>query len=173
MIHNGSKGFVAEQRMQRMVKMAETVGSWSTDASKGVGCVVFDLVSGTPIATGFNRFPTGVEETPKRLERPAKYLYVVHAETVALAFCARKGIATEGMAIALNYFPCAQCAGALIEAGLEFIIAPEPDWNCERWGKEQQAGMRKLCEASKSVGFSSPGQDISWQTFRDAYPWEK
>ncbi len=62
----------------------------STDQSTQIGAILVDG-SGIPVAWGANHFPKGVEETYERLQRPAKYLYVAHAELEAILDAARKG----------------------------------------------------------------------------------
>ncbi|KKS96251.1 MAG: Deoxycytidylate deaminase [Microgenomates group bacterium GW2011_GWC1_43_13] len=68
----------------------------STDRSTQNGAILVDG-SGRVVAWGTNCFPKGVVESPERLERPAKYLYVVHAEHASILYAARNGVKTEGL----------------------------------------------------------------------------
>lgn len=77
---------------------------------------------GSVVLTAYNGNPRGVKDTPERLERPIKYLYVSHAENNLIAFAARHGIKTDGCAVAVTHFCCSNCSKILIQAGIKHII---------------------------------------------------
>lgn len=70
----------------------------------------------------FNGPPRGVNDTPDRFERPAKYLYASHAESNLIAFAAREGIRTKGCAVYVTHQPCAACTRTLIQAGIAKVV---------------------------------------------------
>lgn len=130
---------------RRMIGMATEVAKWSKDPSTKVGCVLVNPESLIVVSMGYNGFPRGVREEmmeeietfhgrtelvkgqqldPKRWERPTKYLYVEHAERNAIFNAAREGVSTAGCWAFLNYepSPCADCARALIQAGIVRIL---------------------------------------------------
>jgi dCMP deaminase len=72
--------------------------------------------------TAFNGPPKGVNDTPDRFERPAKYLFASHAEANLVAFAARAGIQTKGCTVYVTHAPCASCARTLIQAGITGIV---------------------------------------------------
>jgi dCMP deaminase len=74
------------------------------------------------LLTGYNGPPMGVRDLPERRERPTKYLFTSHAESVLIAFAARRGIRTEGCRVFVTHMPCAHCAKTLIQAGIEQVI---------------------------------------------------
>lgn len=50
----------------------------------------------------------------------------VHAERRAISYAARDGIALNGGSIYLNeWFPCADCAKSIIEAGIARLVTPD------------------------------------------------
>lgn len=50
----------------------------------------------------------------------------VHAEIRAITYAAKKGIKLEGSTIYLSeWFPCDNCAKAIIETGIEKIVTPD------------------------------------------------
>lgn len=73
-------------------------------------------------ATGYNGLPRGVNDDPRRMERPAKYLWTVHAEANAVAHAARTGASLLGCTAYVTHEPCAQCAALLINAGVAEIV---------------------------------------------------
>jgi len=63
---------------------------------------------------------------PARLERPAKYLWIEHAERNAICNAARAGTATAGCTLYVELMPCMDCARAVVQAGItEVVISGE------------------------------------------------
>lgn len=71
--------------------------------------------------TGYNGPPRGVEDLPERRERPAKYLFVSHAEQNLINFAAREGIRTKNCVIWVTHHPCSSCAKSIIQAGISCV----------------------------------------------------
>jgi dCMP deaminase len=117
------------------LKLAEIYAEASPDPSRKTGCVLTNFEHDPnrewAYMHGVNVFPPGV--TP-RLERPAKYTFIEHAERIAIYTCARLGHMTEGSTIYLTWFPCADCARAIVCAGIKRLVGYEPDWTEERYG---------------------------------------
>jgi dCMP deaminase len=87
-----------------------------------------------------------------RHERPLKYKWTVHAEENAILNCARHGIRTEGMAIALQWYPCMHpCACAIVQSGIETVICTRPDFNHPRFGEEFKLTHELFSEVKLNV----------------------
>lgn len=112
------------------IKLAEIVAQWSPDPSRKTGCVIIRNAQDVGFGS-CNQFPKGV--TP-RLERPAKYTFIEHAERNAIYLAAKNGYKTEGATIYVNWFPCAECARAIVQSGIKKLVGYEPDWSEERYG---------------------------------------
>lgn len=92
----------------------------SSDPNTQTGVVI--VKKGKIVARGANQPPQGVILTPERRERPMKYSFVEHAERNAVYDAAKKGVKLEGATIYSPWFPCAECARAIIQAGIvEFV----------------------------------------------------
>jgi dCMP deaminase len=123
----------------------------SKDPSTKVGCVIVGPYNEI-ISTGFNGIPRLVNESPERFERPAKYMYTEHAERNAIYLAARRGVSLDGARIYLSWYPCAECARAIIQSGIcEVYIdntrcEDNPEAN-ERWGENFKAALIMLNEA--------------------------
>ena len=89
----------------------------SKDTSTQVGCIIVGSRNEV-ISTGFNGFPIGVVDVPIRFLRPIKYMFTEHAERNAIYLAARRGVPLEGTKIYLQWHPCADCARAIIQAGI-------------------------------------------------------
>lgn len=114
---------------KEMLKRVEQWSQHSPDPSRKTAC--FIDVGVNDLQHGINTFPNGV--TP-RLGRPEKYVFIEHAERNAIYWAARRGIALEGGIIYLNWFPCAECARAIVQSGIKKLVGYEPDWSEERYG---------------------------------------
>lgn len=97
--------------------MAVVVASRSKDPSTKVGCVIASEDK-VVVSTGYNGIPSGVDDLPERMERPAKYLWTSHAEENAVAQAARVGARLRGGTAYVTHMPCARCARTLIQAGI-------------------------------------------------------
>lgn len=108
------------------IDIADVIRQKSKDPSSKIGAVVTQANS--IVATGFNGFPRGIDETQDyRWERPIKYEYVSHAEANALINAARTGVATLGGTLYLVGFgpptvPCVACSKLVIQAGIIRVV---------------------------------------------------
>ena len=117
---------------RRFLALSEQIATWSKDPSRGVGAVIVSP-SKQIVSTGFNGLPRGVEDRPERLERPVKYDLIVHAEMNAIIQCARNGVTPIGCAIYSSFFPCVNCALAIVQSGIETVVTYRPADGDEHW----------------------------------------
>lgn len=110
---------------------AEVEAGQSQDPSRKTGCFI---VGPRVSAGGYNCFPTGVAVTPERMQRPAKYVFTEHAERNAIYYAAKYGDKLEGCTAYLNWYPCADCARALVQVGIARLVCYEPNWNETQYG---------------------------------------
>ena len=109
--------------------MAMLAANKSGDDSLGVGCVIVGP-NNEVRSTGYNGLPRGLEYTPERRERPAKYAWTEHAERNAIYNAARVGVPLEGCRAYIvctdlkrgGRTPCVDCTRALIQSGIVEII---------------------------------------------------
>jgi dCMP deaminase len=140
---------------ERFMAIAELAASWSKDRSRKTGAVIVDHRN-VVVAIGWNGFPRGVNDNIEcRHERPAKYQWTEHAERNAIYNAAAKGVPTDGCRMYLPWYPCADCARAIIQAGIGQIICVEPDWNDPKWGADFAVVREMLAEACVSSTFMS------------------
>ena len=104
------------------LSVCKVVASRSKDPNTQVGCVIVGP-SHEIRSTGYNSFPRGIrDDVPERLERPAKYLWIEHAERNAICNAARSGTSTEGCTIYVDLMPCMDCARAIVQAGIRQVV---------------------------------------------------
>jgi dCMP deaminase len=120
----------------RFMRLAKEIGSWSKDNSRKVGCIVVGP-SNEIRTTGFNGFPRRVEDAvADRHQRPAKYKWTEHAERNAIYNAARVGIPLENCRMYLPWFPCMDCARAIVQSGIVELICIQPELSDPQWGAD-------------------------------------
>lgn len=144
----------------RFLRIAVQVGQWSKDPSTKVGCVIVNPERDI-LCTGYNGFPRGVSDASDVLAcRETKYPRTVHAEQNAI-YRARESLV--GCVLYATLFPCATCAGGIIQKGISEVISiAAPDEVAARWTNAwahsrdmfQQAGVRL--------------QEYTWEQVEDA-----
>jgi dCMP deaminase len=139
----------------RWMDMAELVSTWSKDRSRKTGAVIVDARN-VLIAVGWNGFPRGLnDDAPERHDRPAKYQWTEHAERNAIYNAAASGNSTTGCRMYLSWYPCADCARAIIQAGITELVAVEPDWNVAKWAADFAMVKIMLTEAGVTCRFKA------------------
>ena len=113
----------------RWLSLAAHYATWSKDRSRKVGAVIVGARQ-VQLSQGWNGFPRGVnDEAPERHDRPAKYSWTEHAERNAIFNAAAEGIRLRGSTLYLAgdvAFPCADCARAIVQAGIEELVCGVP-----------------------------------------------
>jgi dCMP deaminase len=135
----------------RFLEISNLVSTWSKDTRTKVGAVI---VSGrNPISLGFNGFPVGCDDNVKeRYETPQKYFWTQHAEANSITQAAKNGQKTDGCDMYVNLFPCANCAGMIVNAGIKRVFCEnEPDFNHERWGESWKIAFTIFTEAKVDI----------------------
>jgi dCMP deaminase len=143
----------AERWDRRFMELAVHVGSWSKDRSTKVGCVIVGS-SNEVRAVGYNGFVRGADDDiDERHQRPNKYIWTEHAERNAIYHAALVGVPLAGCRMYLPWFPCVDCARAIVQSGLVELIALQPDLNHERWGVDFRHALELLKEAGVAIRF--------------------
>jgi dCMP deaminase len=138
---------------ERFIEIADTIARWSKDTSRGVGAVIADE-NNSPLSWGFNGFPRNADDDiEERYERPVKYDWTEHAERNAIFNAAKKGITLEGSIIYLRWYPCNDCARAIIQSGIKKVICDKPDFNDERWGDKFLTSHQMFKECGVEVEY--------------------
>jgi dCMP deaminase len=110
---------------QYYLSICRVVASRSKDPNTQVGCVVVGPAHEIR-TTGYNSFPRGIrDDLPERLERPAKYLWIEHAERNAICNAARTGTPLAGCTIYVDIMPCMDCARAIVQAGISEVAVSD------------------------------------------------
>ena len=116
---------------------ARMQAAWAAAAAspnrvRQVGAVLV-LRDGTEIAA-CNTFPSGVRDLEERHAGDGRFVWMEHAERHAIFEAARRGLATAGGHITSTFFPCIDCARAIVEAGIVGLDTPAPAFDDPVWG---------------------------------------
>lgn len=105
--------------------IAATIAERSHDAETKVGAVLINNVSGAIVATGYNGFVRGANDTMLPNVRPLKYEFILHAEQNLIANSARHGISMDNCSLVCTLSPCKLCMRMLFNCGITKVIARE------------------------------------------------
>jgi dCMP deaminase len=133
----------------RFIDQARLISSYSKDRTK-VGCVIVGP-SREHRTDGYNGIPRHVRDLPERFVRPGAYQWIEHAERNAIYNAARVGIPLEGCTIYVPWFPCMDCARAIVQSGIATLVAYHPDLNHEKWGQDFKNVLIMLEEAKVKI----------------------
>lgn len=127
----------------------------SPDPSTQNGALLVDFSQsqfGRVVASGVNEFPHGVCMTFERGLAQNKLTYTEHAERNVIYSAAREGIKTAGLTMFCSWSACAECARAIIQAGIvEVVTHILPGVPHSKWDTSIAAGMEMLHEAGVIV----------------------
>lgn len=142
------------------ILMAKMAATKSKDRSTVVGAVIVDEHHNI-IATGFNGFPRGIDDTnPNYHERPLKYQITEHAERNAIYQAAAGRGGTRGCTLYLAHNPylgiCTDCARAIIQAGIKKVVGPDISFKGKGsvWEADVSTAYHMLMEAEVELRFT-------------------
>ncbi len=134
------------------INLLDHIASKSKDPRTKVGCVIVGPKNEIR-TTAFNGFPMGVKDLEERYaDRATKYKYVSHADSNAICFAARNGVALEGCRMYLPWYPCTGCAKNIIQSGIVKIIIDarnfeEKEKHWSAWKEDVDISKTMLNEA--------------------------
>ena len=126
--------------------IAHTIKLKSKDWHTQIGVVIVGK-DNEIVSTGYNSFPRGIDDYRlERQERPEKYFWMMHAEQNAIVNAARIGVSTKGCTMYMTCgMPCADCAKAIINAGIEkIVIEPNGTGSGAKDGIWTEHGLRSI-----------------------------
>ena len=104
---------------------------------------------GSVVACRANRLPPGVAYAQRRVTHPLKVAFVEHAERAAIWHAARHGIRLDTGTMVAPWAACADCARAIIGAGITSLVRrPIPE---SRWSYSIELGDLMLREAGVEI----------------------
>jgi dCMP deaminase len=119
--------------IDELLDQAIVVARRSPSRPRKVGAVLV-LADGATTLVACNDFPAGVRDLDERHAYPERLLWIEHAERNAIFAAARSGLATAGATLIATFHPCADCARAIVQAGIADLHTMAPDFADPIWG---------------------------------------
>ena len=116
-----------------LMDLAASAASKSPNKIRQVGAVIL-MCDGTEPIAACNTFPKGIADLDWRHEGDGRFVWMEHAERNAIFDAARHGRALAGATIASTFFPCIDCARAIVQTGIARLVSPEPALDDAVWG---------------------------------------
>ena len=126
----------------------------SPNQVRKVGAVLLPT-DGKPAINACNTYPRGVQDTELRHQGNGRLVWMEHAERNAIYAAARAGVALEGASLASSYFPCVDCARAIVQSGIRHLHTLPPDLADPVWGESFIYSRTVLEEGGVQMHFST------------------
>ncbi len=136
--------------IEAVVEQAILAARKSPSRPRKVGAVLVLADGATTLAT-CNDFPAGVRDLEARHAHPERLLWLEHAERNAIFAAARAGLATAGATLIATFHPCADCARAIVQAGITTLHTLAPDFADPLWGSAFRCSHAILDEGGVRV----------------------
>ena len=98
-----------------------------------------------------NTFPAGIADTDERHAGDGRFVWMEHAERRAIFEAARRGVATAGARLTTTFFPCIDCARAIVGSGIVCLDTPAPAFDDPVWGGAFERSQVILAEGGVAV----------------------
>lgn len=102
-----------------------------------------------------NTFPRGIHDTDHRHLGNGRLVWMEHAERNAIFAAARAGLATEGASLTSTFFPCIDCARAIVQSGIRHVHTLPPELADPVWGESFVHSRVILEEGGVKLHFST------------------
>jgi dCMP deaminase len=137
------------------MQRAHSVSAGSPNRIRKVG-VVLVLHDGTEI-TACNTFPAGIRDIEERHAGDGRFVWMEHAERRAIFEAARRGLATGGAHMTSTFFPCIDCARAIVEANVVCLDTYPPALEDPVWGASFERSQLILEEGGVHIRIIGEG----------------
>lgn len=143
---------------KRYMELAEYIAKWSKYPGRKVGAVIVNKRN-ILVSVGYNGNPRGcIDDDPSKYEKSVKYFYPEHAERNAIYNA--EGRSLENCTMFVMWFPCADCARAIIQVGITTLVARRPNLDDPDWGDNFKAALKMLNEHPEiTIIYYDEGED--------------
>ena len=151
---------------QKFLRQCKAASRESHDPHRQVGVVIVSQ-SGHLLATGTNKPPLAMnlrlQDSHKAItEDPAwKYFMLEHAERNAIVNARQLGHVLDHSTMYGTLFPCADCARAIVAAGIARLVVPSPKNNSPRdvkWQAHYSYAVQIFKLAGVQIVYANPDE---------------
>lgn len=115
------------------MNMAKEMANLSPDEETKVGAIMLSSENRI-IASSFNGFLRGADDSDLPKKRPLKYEFMQHAERNMLYNCSYEGIRTKNTTVICTLSPCLECLRAMYQSGVKTVIFEKTYHACSSLG---------------------------------------
>ncbi len=135
---------------RRFMRLAKEISTWSKDPSSKIGAVIVNDERRI-LATGYNGFPRGIEDTEERLnDKEQKYPRIVHAELNALLGALYNGVSVKDATLYVYGLPvCADCTKSVIQSGIKRVVIDMSSLDNEKWAAQWNKLSKPMFEEAQ------------------------
>ncbi len=143
------------------LRVAAGAAKASSDDPRTQNGAILVARRGTVVAA--NAYPVRRWACGEKLEAPAKYRYIEHAERGAIYEACRCGLRTEGTTLYVVWFACPDCARAIICAGIRNVVGSlhARQATPPRWLEAVDAGEQMLRDAGVNMRWLADRLDVT------------
>ncbi len=131
--------------------LLDSLKELSDDKKRKVSSII--VKDNNIISYGVNIIPNESSRNENRCGKELKKYWIEHSERNAIFKCSKQGIALEGSEMYVNYFPCADCARAIMQCGIKKVYSPKPELEKSKWKESWKESIFILTEADVEIVF--------------------
>ena len=148
------RDYISSAWDKKFLELAKHISTWSKDPSKKIGAVAVGQ-NRNILATGYNGFPKGIQDTEERLnDRETKYELVVHAEMNCIYNAVENGVSLKGAHLYVYGLPiCHECAKGVVQVGIGRVIVEDALCAEQRWSDSFAKSKRIFYEGNVAVNY--------------------
>lgn len=139
---------VTQKKIESWMNTATSIAQDSPDAERKVGALLISKKHNSILATGFNGFIRGAEDSRLPKVKPLKDQYMVHAEKNLLFNCLRNQVSISDCFVVVTLSPCTDCIRSLWQSGIDIIVYKDSHRSIEE--------VRKMEDISISTSLIGP-----------------
>jgi dCMP deaminase len=143
-----------DEPIDKLMDQAILAARQSPNRVRKVGAVLVATEGGATV-TACNTFPRGVRDLEERHAGNGRFVWIEHAERNAIFAAARRGILTQGASLTTTFFPCIDCARAIVQSGIADVYTLPPDLADPVWGEAFLSSRVILEEGGVRLHFST------------------
>ena len=138
-----------ERDLVSLLELANEAARSSPNRVRQIGAVL--LTAEGVRLSACNAFPRGVRDIDDRHQNDEPWLWMEHAERNVIFEAARRGLSTQGATLASSFYPCVDCARAIVQAGIARLYTYEPRLKNAFWIEHFRCSPVILAEGGVEV----------------------
>jgi len=138
-------------------EIVNAVSSKSKNNKVKIGAIIVND-DNVLLSSGYNSFVRNCNDDPRKLIHE-KDIYIEHAEKNAIFNAAREGIRLKDTTMYCTWYPCIECAKAIIQVGIKHVVSLTEIEDCPiKWETSLIRGKQLLTECKVTTQYCQAPQ---------------